>query len=66
MDSDEKRYAPGLDQATRAADTGAKAALAEGRTVSLERARDEALALADEFVRDAGGVGPRCSADEAP
>ena len=46
MDSDVKRFASGLNQATRVAGTGATAALAEGRTLSLERARDEALALA--------------------
>jgi tetratricopeptide (TPR) repeat protein len=44
--SHEKRFASGLDQATRAAGTSATAALAAGRTLSLERARDEALELA--------------------
>ena len=41
-----KRVASGLDQAMRAADTERTAALAEGRALSLERARDEALELA--------------------
>jgi tetratricopeptide (TPR) repeat protein len=44
--SDEKRFASGLDQAMRAAGTGATVALAAGRALSLERARDEALELA--------------------
>ena len=46
LESDEKRVASGLDQAMRAGGTGAQAALAAGRTLSLERARDEALELA--------------------
>ena len=46
FESDEQRVAAGLDQATRAAGADAMAALAEGRTLSLERARDEALELA--------------------
>ena len=46
IESDEKRFASGLDQAMRAAGTGAAAALAAGRTLSLEQARDEALELA--------------------
>jgi non-specific serine/threonine protein kinase len=44
--SDEKRFASGLDQAMRAAGTSAAVALAAGRALSLERARDEALELA--------------------
>jgi predicted ATPase/DNA-binding SARP family transcriptional activator len=44
--SDEKRFASGLDQAMRAAGTSATMALAAGRALSLERARDEALDLA--------------------
>jgi tetratricopeptide (TPR) repeat protein len=43
---DEKRFASGLDQAMRATGTSATAALAAGRALSLERARDEALELA--------------------
>jgi predicted ATPase/class 3 adenylate cyclase/Tfp pilus assembly protein PilF len=50
-ESDEKRFASGLDQAMRAAGTGAPEALAAGRTLSLERARDEAL----EFARVEAG-----------
>ena len=46
FESDEQRFASGLDQAMRAAGTGATVALAAGRTLSLERARDEALELA--------------------
>jgi hypothetical protein len=46
LESDEQRVALGLDQAMRAAGTGAQAALAEGRSVSLDQARDEALELA--------------------
>ena len=46
IDSDEKRFASGLDQAMQAAGTGAAVALAAGRTLSLEQARDEALELA--------------------
>jgi predicted ATPase/class 3 adenylate cyclase len=46
FESDEQRVATGLSQATRAAGANAMAALAEGRTLSLERARDEALELA--------------------
>jgi hypothetical protein len=46
LESDETRVAAGLDHATRAAGTSALAALAEGRTVSLDHARDEALELA--------------------
>jgi tetratricopeptide (TPR) repeat protein len=46
FESDEHRFASGLDQATRAAGASAPAALAAGRTLSLERVRDEALALA--------------------
>jgi predicted ATPase len=46
VESDEKRFASGLDQATRAAGTAATTALADGRTLSLERARDEALEIA--------------------
>ena len=45
MVSDEKRFATGLEQAMRAAGCDATAALAAGRTLSLERARDEALDL---------------------
>jgi hypothetical protein len=45
-ESDEKRFASGLDQAMRAAGTGATSALTAGRTLSLEKARDEALAPA--------------------
>jgi predicted ATPase len=50
-ESDEKRYASGLDQAMRTAGPDSSAALAEGRTLSLELARDEALELA---IVDAG------------
>jgi tetratricopeptide (TPR) repeat protein len=46
LEDDEKRVASGLDQAMRAAGTGAQAALAAGRTLTLEGARDEALELA--------------------
>jgi tetratricopeptide (TPR) repeat protein len=45
-DSDEKRVAASLDQATRAAGTSASTAQAEGRTLRLDQARDEALELA--------------------
>jgi len=45
-ESDEKRYSSGLDQAMRTAGPDSTAALAEGRTLNLEQARDEALALA--------------------
>jgi tetratricopeptide (TPR) repeat protein len=45
-DNDEKRYAAGLDQATRAAGTGAPIELAAGGTLTLEHAQEEALALA--------------------
>jgi len=44
--SDEQRFASGLDQATGAAGTNTPAALAAGRTLSMEQARDEALTLA--------------------
>jgi non-specific serine/threonine protein kinase len=50
---DEKRFASGLDQAMRAAGTHASSALAAGRTWSLERARDEALDLANTMSGDA-------------
>jgi tetratricopeptide (TPR) repeat protein len=56
LESDEQRVAPALDQATRAAGTRAAAALAEGRTISLEQARDEALALAGNVSMDARAV----------
>jgi hypothetical protein len=46
FESDEQRFASGLDQAMRAVDAGTTVALAEGRSFSLERARDEALDLA--------------------
>jgi predicted ATPase/class 3 adenylate cyclase len=46
LESDEQRVAPGVDQATRAAGSEAPAALAAGRTLSLEQARDEAVELA--------------------
>jgi non-specific serine/threonine protein kinase len=46
LEGDEKRVASGLDQAMRAAGTGAQTALATGRTLTLEAARDEALELA--------------------
>jgi predicted ATPase/class 3 adenylate cyclase len=46
LESDEKRVAPSLDQAMRVAGTGAQAALATGRTLTLEGGRDEALELA--------------------
>jgi non-specific serine/threonine protein kinase len=46
VDSDEKRFAAGLNQATRLAGPPATTALAAGRTLSLERARDEALEVA--------------------
>jgi predicted ATPase/class 3 adenylate cyclase len=46
LEGDEKRVASGLDQAMRAVGTGAQAALATGRTLTLEGARDEALELA--------------------
>jgi predicted ATPase/class 3 adenylate cyclase len=45
-ESDQKRFASGLDQAMRAAGFGAPSALAAGRMLSLEQARDEALDLA--------------------
>jgi predicted ATPase len=45
-ENDEKRFASGLDQATRVLGTAATTALAEGRKLSLERARDEALEAA--------------------
>jgi predicted ATPase/transcriptional regulator with XRE-family HTH domain len=53
MDNDEKRFAAGLDEAMRAVGSGATAALAAGRTLSLERARDEALELAGTLSADA-------------
>jgi hypothetical protein len=43
---DEQRVASGLDVATRAAGAAAMAAMAAGRTLSLQCARDEALELA--------------------
>jgi predicted ATPase len=43
---DEKRVASGLDQAMRAAGPDAQAAVAAGRTLTLDEGRDEALALA--------------------
>jgi tetratricopeptide (TPR) repeat protein len=43
---DEKRVASGLDQAMRAAGPDAQAALAAGRTLTLDEGRDEALELA--------------------
>jgi predicted ATPase/DNA-binding XRE family transcriptional regulator len=46
IDDDEKRYAAGLDQATRAAGTGAAVELAAGGTLTQERAQEEALELA--------------------
>jgi predicted ATPase/class 3 adenylate cyclase len=46
LEADEKRVAAGLDAATRTAGAGATAALAEGRRLSMEHARDEALELA--------------------
>ena len=46
LESDEKRVAPRIDEAMKAAPTNATTALAEGRALSLERARDEALDLA--------------------
>jgi predicted ATPase/class 3 adenylate cyclase len=46
LESDEKRVAPGIDEAMKAAGASAATALAEGRTLTLERARDEALELA--------------------
>jgi hypothetical protein len=53
FESDEQRVASGLDQATRAAGTDAVVVLAEGRTLSLEEARDEALELAGTLSADA-------------
>jgi non-specific serine/threonine protein kinase len=44
--SDEKRFASGFDQTMRAAGASAAVALAAGKALSLERARDEALELA--------------------
>jgi hypothetical protein len=44
IESDEQRVVSAFDQAMRAAGTGAAAAMAEGRTISLEQARDETLA----------------------
>jgi len=46
LESDEQRVALGLDRAMQAAGASANAALAEGRSMSLEHARDEALELA--------------------
>jgi hypothetical protein len=46
LEGDEKRVAAGLDQAMRAAGLGAQAAVAAGRTLTLEGGRDEALELA--------------------
>jgi predicted ATPase/class 3 adenylate cyclase len=46
LESDELRVGLGLDQATQLAGSGANAALAEGRSVSLDHAREEALELA--------------------
>jgi tetratricopeptide (TPR) repeat protein len=46
LESDEQRVAAGLDRALHAAGAIANAALAEGRSMSLEHARDEALELA--------------------
>ena len=43
---DEKRVASGLDQAMRVAGPDAQAAVAAGRTLTLDEGRDEALALA--------------------
>jgi tetratricopeptide (TPR) repeat protein len=45
LESDETRVGAGIDQAMRAAGTSAVMALAAGRSLSLERARDEALEL---------------------
>jgi predicted ATPase len=46
LESDDHRVALGLAAATRAAGSDAASALAEGRALSLEQARDEALQLA--------------------
>ena len=46
FESDERRFASGLDRAMRAAGDSAPEALAAGRTLSLEQTRDEALELA--------------------
>jgi tetratricopeptide (TPR) repeat protein len=46
FESDERRVASGLDLAMQAADTDVQAALAAGRSLTLEQARDEALELA--------------------
>jgi predicted ATPase/class 3 adenylate cyclase len=46
FESDERRVAAGLDLAMQAADTDVQAALAAGRSLNLEQARDEALELA--------------------
>jgi predicted ATPase/class 3 adenylate cyclase len=46
LESDERRVAPGVDQAMRAAGISAMAVLAEGKTLGLGQARDEALELA--------------------
>jgi predicted ATPase len=45
LESDEKRVAPAIEEAKKAAGTSATIALAEGKQLSLERARDEALDL---------------------
>ena len=45
LEDDEKRVSSGLDQAMRAAGTGAQAVLAAGKTLTLEEGRDEALEL---------------------
>jgi hypothetical protein len=46
LEIDEQRVEPAINQAMRAAGISAQEALAEGRSFSLERARDEALELA--------------------
>jgi tetratricopeptide (TPR) repeat protein len=46
LESDELRVRLGLDQATQLAGAGANSALAEGRSVRLDHAREEALELA--------------------
>jgi hypothetical protein len=46
LESDERRVAAGLDHAMRSAGASAADVLVEGRTVSLDHARDEALELA--------------------
>jgi tetratricopeptide (TPR) repeat protein len=46
IDSDEKRVASGIEQAERIADTKANSAVANGKFLDLDQARDAALELA--------------------